>query len=134
MNVPSDTQSLTELIASIIQRVGNDLDRNSFPQILVCTLSLLLNAYSASLLLLSFSYQFRGGMGVPFLLSCLLFDSFFCSTRMKTMTKWYLHQIVILQRPSIMLDQLVGRYNPVYFFRVLTCSSINTSFTLKNCS
>ncbi|PKI53275.1 hypothetical protein CRG98_026303 [Punica granatum] len=29
-----DTRSLTELIASIIQRVGDDLDRNNFPQIL----------------------------------------------------------------------------------------------------
>ncbi|KAK4752991.1 hypothetical protein SAY87_021789 [Trapa incisa] len=29
-----DTQSLTDLIASIIQRVGNDIDRNNLPQIL----------------------------------------------------------------------------------------------------
>lgn len=31
----SDTRNLTELIAAILQRVGDDIDRNNLPQILV---------------------------------------------------------------------------------------------------
>lgn len=31
----SDTRSLTELITAILQRVGDDIDRNHLPQILV---------------------------------------------------------------------------------------------------
>lgn len=44
----SDTRSLADLLTSIIQRVGDDIDRNNLPQILVCLqFSVLYNHWAA---------------------------------------------------------------------------------------
>lgn len=97
MAFSSDIQSLTELITAIVQRMGDDIDRNNLPQILVflrqqftCFLSLTLEFYLPNLLLI-------GGK--------------LCSMKTKTVIKLYWHQIMILQQLWNMQSKLVGRYD-----------------------
>lgn len=70
----TDIRSLAEVMASILQRVGNDIDRNNLPQILVhfywlCFIFLLPKPFNE----------------IGFLLCC--------STKMKIMTTLLLHQM-----------------------------------------
>lgn len=116
----SDTRSLTELITAILQRVGDDIDRNHLPQILVSFVIQI--AYNV---LFFFFFQIcLERISKSYLMSCFacLFAIIYCSMKMKTATKSYLHLTVTLQQQWTMPGLLVGRYD--HFFHGLSCEEL----------
>lgn len=75
------TQSLADLIVAILQRVGDEIDSNNLPQILV---EYALHPACLFCFFISNSYAFEWPP--------------FCSMKMKTRTRLYLHPIMIFKQ------------------------------------